>query len=132
MDLKDFTPKSDTIIVTIKHPTTGEILTNDDGSEMTISRYAPHSKEYKAVVNKETDKKLKASQGKKKFNLTAEDIETVTLTLLAETTFDWNITYGGEQPKFSVGAAKELYAEVFWIKDQVEEAESEYLDFTKV
>lgn len=131
MDLKDLTPKEDTIIIELRHPTTGELLDNEDGSVMTISRYAPHSREYKAVVNKQTDKKLKSAQSKKKFTLSASDIEKITVDLLAETTFDWNITYGKKQPKFSVDAAKELYEEVFWIKDQVEEAESDYLDFTK-
>ena len=132
MDLKKLTPKSDTIIVELKHPSTGEILDNEDGSVMTISRYAPHSKEYKAAVNKETDKKLKVAQAKKKFMLTAEELEKTGIKLLAETTFDWNITYGGKQPDFSIELAEDIYTEVFWIREQLEEAESDYLDFTKV
>lgn len=132
MDLKDLTPKEDTIVVELKHPTTGEVLTNEDDSPMTISRYAPHSKQYKRVVNEETNKKLRAVQSKKKNFLTAEELEETNIKLLAETTFDWNITYGGEQPKFSESTAKELYREVFWIKEQLEEAEQDYLDFTKV
>ena len=51
MDLKNLTPTSDTVDVTIVHPTTLEPLTNDDKSEMTITMYAPHSKEYKAAVH---------------------------------------------------------------------------------
>ena len=43
----------------------------------------------------------------------------------------WNITYNKEQPKFSVSKAKEIYSEVFWIRDQIEEAVSNSLDFTK-
>jgi hypothetical protein len=132
MDLKDFKPISDVIVVELKHPTTGDVLTNDDETPMTISRYAPHSKEYKSAVNVETNKKLKIAQSKKKLMMTAEDLEEINIRLLAETTFDWNITYGKKQPKFSVDSAKEMYEEVFWIKDQLEEAEAEYLDFTKV
>jgi len=131
MDLKDLTPTADIIVVEITHPTTGDILENEDGSAMTISRYAPHSKEYKSVLNKETDKKLKMSQAKKKFTFTADDLEKTNLHLLSKTTFDWNITFGGEMPKFSIDAARDLYEEVFWIRDQLEEAESDYLDFTK-
>lgn len=132
MDLKKLTPKSDTITVELKHPSTGDVLENEDGSPMTISRYAPHSKEYKSAVNKETDKKLKVAQAKKKFSLTAEELEKTGIRLLAETTFDWNITYDGEQPEFSIGLAESIYTEVFWIREQLEEAESDYLDFTKV
>ena len=47
MDLKDLTPNLDDIVVEIKHPATGDVLKNDDGTNMTITILAPHSKEYK-------------------------------------------------------------------------------------
>ena len=131
MDLKDLTPSSDTVEVTVVHPTTYEPLTNEDGSEMIITIYAPYSKEYKAAVHEQTNRRLKQAQGKKKMEFTAEDLEEATLELLAKTTKDWKITYGGKKPKFSVDTAKEIYAEVFWIKDQIEEAVTNSLDFTK-
>lgn len=131
MDLKDLTPSSDTVEVTVVHPTTYEPLTNEDGSEMTITMYAPHSKEYKAAVHEQTNKRLKQAQSKKKMDITAEDLDNATLELLAKTTKDWKITYGGKKPKFSVAVAKEVYAEVFWIRDQIEEAVNDSLDFTK-
>ena len=131
MDLKDLTPSSDTVEVTVVHPTNFEPLTNEDGSEMSIIMYAPHSKEYKAAIYEQTNKRLKQSQSKKKVEFTAEDLEDATIELLAKTTKDWKITYGGVKPKFSVAKAKEIYEEVFWIKDQIEEAVSNSLDFTK-
>ena len=131
MDLKDLTPSSDTVEVTVVHPTNFEPLTNEDGSEMSIIMYAPHSKEYKAAIYEQTNKRLKQSQSKKKVEFTAEDLEDSGLELLAKTTKDWNITYGGKKPNFSIAAAKEVYSEVFWIKDQIEEALSNSLDFTK-
>lgn len=131
MDLKDLTPSSDTVEVTVVHPSTFEPLTNDDGSEMTITMYAPHSKEYKAAIHEQTNKRLKQSQSKKKVEFTAEDLEDAGLELLAKTTKAWKITYDGKKPKLTVSAAKEIYSEVFWIKDQIEEALSNSLDFTK-
>ena len=53
------------------------------------------------------------------------------MTLLSKITVEWNITYGGEKPKLTVTKAKELYDEVFWIKDQIEGALADSLDFTK-
>jgi len=41
-DLKDLIPESDTIVVELKFR--GEVLTNDDGTPMTIEAYLPHSK----------------------------------------------------------------------------------------
>lgn len=125
-DLADLKPKSDTIEVILRHPTTGETLFNEDKTEMSITVYLPHSAEYKAAVFEQTNKRIK----KKKMEFTAEDIEEASLTLLAKATKDWDITFGGEKPKFSVGKAKEIYDEVFWIKSQIEEAVAEAEDFT--
>ena len=49
MDLKDLTPNLDDVVVEIKHPSTGDTLKNDDGTVMTITVLAPHSKEYKKL-----------------------------------------------------------------------------------
>lgn len=131
MDLKDLTPTSDTVDVSIVHPTTLEPLLNDNSDPMVITMYAPHSKEYKAAVHEQTNKRLKQAQSKKKVDLTAEDIEDATLDLFAKTTKSWNITYDGEEPDFSVSKAKEIYSEVFWIRDQIDEAVSNSLNFKK-
>lgn len=131
MDLKDLTPTSDTVDVNIVHPTTLEPLLNNNSDPMVITMYAPHSKEYKAAVHEQTNKRLKQAQSKKKVDLTAEDIEDATLDLFAKTTKSWNITYDGEEPNFSVSKAKEIYSEVFWIKDQIDEAVSNSLNFKK-
>jgi hypothetical protein len=131
MDLKDLKPKSDTVEVEIVHPNTLEPLKNEDESTMTITMYAPHSKEYKAVIHEQTNKRLKQSQKNKRMELTAEDLERAGLELLAKATKSWNITFGGKQPKYSIDAAIDIYDEVFWIRDQIEEAINESLDFTK-
>lgn len=132
MDLKDLTPSSDTVEVAVVHPATLEPLANEDGSPMTITMYAPHSKNYKAAVHEQTNKRLKKAQSKNGFDFTAEELEEATLDLLAKTTKEWSITFGGEQPKLTLSKAKEVYSEVFWIKDQIEGAVSNSLDFMKV
>jgi len=127
-------PTTDTIDVVITHPSTYEPLTNEDGTEMTITVYAPHSKEYKAAVHEQTNIRLKQMQAKGNRNnntITAEELEVATVKMLAKTTKDWSITFGGEQPKFTVEAAKKLYEDVFWIKDQIEEAVSTSEVFTQ-
>jgi len=131
MDLMDLKPTSDTVDVLLKHPTTFEPLTNEDGSNMVITVYAPHSKDYKSAMHEQTNKRLKQSQAKKKVEFTSEDLEDSTLSLLANVTKSWKITYGGVKPQLTITKAKEVYAEVFWIKDQIEEAVADSLDFTK-
>ena len=111
MDLKVFKPTSETVEVTLYNPTTEVPLTNKDNSEMTITMYAPHTKEYKSEVHRQTNMRLKRMEKGAKI---------------------WNITYDKEQPDFSVEKAKEVYADISWIKDQIEEALSNSVDFTNV
>tara|TARA_R110000868_G_scaffold161766_1_gene392637 strand:- start:1237 stop:1635 length:399 start_codon:yes stop_codon:yes gene_type:complete len=131
MDLINLKPTSDTVEVTLNHPNTGDALLNDDGTPMVIVLHATHSKEYKKIMHEQTNKRIKAMQGGKKSEITAQDIEEASLTQLSKATASWDITYGGEKPKLSITKAKEIYDEVFWIRDQLEGALAESLDFTK-
>lgn len=121
MDLKDLTPDSETVVCTIKHPVKAEPLKNDDDTDMEVELYAPYSDEYKKVMFQQQNKRIsKAKNGK--VDITAEELEESALELLAKVTKSWNITYGGEQPKLSEAKAKEVYKEVFWIRQQLEQA----------
>jgi hypothetical protein len=133
MDLKNLTPTSDTIEVILVHPNTLEPLMNEGTKkrEMSITLHAPHSKEYKKLVHEQTDKRLAQMQKSKKVQISAADLERSSIDVLAKATKEWDITYDGESPKLSVAKAKEIYTEYFWIKDQLEEAINETLDFTQ-
>ena len=131
MDLKDLTPSLDDVIVTIKHPTTGEVLKNDDGTDMTITVLAPHSKEYKKAQHEQISKRLKKAQKSKSQDVDYSDIEEATLDVLSKVTKAWDITFGGEKPALTVAKAKSIYEEVFWIKDQIEEEVSGSMAFMK-
>lgn len=131
MDLSKLIPTNDVIVVTVKHPMTEEALVKDDGKEMTITIYAPHSSEYKSAVHEQTNKRIqKASKGKR-ITFTAEEIENATLDLLAKTTKDWNIQLNGKSPKFSVAEATDLYGKLPWLKAQILEAQEDYSAFLK-
>lgn len=127
MNLK---PTSDTVEVILKHPNTLDPLLNDDGSEMTVTLHASHSKEYKKIVHEQQDRRIKMMQKKAKSQISAQDIERDATDLLAKVTAAWDITYGGEKPKLTVTKAKEVFTEVFWIREQIEEAFSDSMDFT--
>jgi hypothetical protein len=131
MDLKDLTPKSDTVEVTLVHPATGEIIQNDDDSPMTITLYASHSKEYKNLIYQQTDKRLKKAQFDKKIEINSAEIEESTLDLFANATKSWKITFDGKQPELSPKVAKQIYTEVFWIKDQIDAAIANSANFMK-
>jgi len=131
MDLKDLTPKSDVVVVELKHPATFEPLLNEDDSPMTVTLYAPHTREHKTVLWAVTDVRLKEAAKTGQIEVKAEDLETQSIESLAKTTKEWSITFDGEQPAFSYDKAKDIYTEVFWIKDQLDAALTSYMDFLK-
>ena len=93
MDLMNLTPTSDIVEITLKHPNTGDTLTNEDKTPMTITFHAPHSKTYKSAMHEQTNKQLKKSRsGKKEVQVTAEELEASSLDVLVKVTEDWNIT----------------------------------------
>jgi len=131
MDLQDFLPKSDTITVLLKNKVTDEYIKKDDGTEMSITLYLPHTKEYKAVIHEQTNKRIQRAQKNKKLVFTAEEIDNASVEVLAKTTKTWDIQINKKNPKFSVADAMELYQKFSWIKDQLLEEQEAYTDFLK-
>ena len=129
MDLKDLTPKSDTYEVSLKHPTSGQQLVNPDGTPMTITLYAPHTKQYKAVIHEQTNERLKSASDFGEMQLRSEDIEEAAIRTMVKTTKEWNLTFNGEVPKCNDKNKLKIYTEVFWIKEQVDAAVAKSLDF---
>jgi len=124
MDLKSLKPTSDTITVELQHPSTFDPLTNKDGTPMSITVYAPHSSEYKAVIHDAANKRLKAASKtkNKQLDFSLEDMEKQGLELAVAVIKEWNITYDGELVKFTKDKATEIYKELFWIREQVDQA----------
>jgi hypothetical protein len=122
MDLKDLKPVKNTIDVTLEHPATGDVLLNEDGTPMVISLFAPYSKEYKELMYKRADERIKkaSSEGKEEFS--AKLVDEATTSILAESTSSWSITYDKKQPRLTPAKALEVYTELFWIRPQLEKA----------
>lgn len=132
MDLKDLTPKTDTIEVTIVHPFEDKVLKNEDGSDMTITLYTEYSKPYKTELHRQTNIKLKRMQKNGgKVEMTAEQIEESAYEMMAAITKEWNITYEGKLIPLTLENAKRVYTELFWLREQLEAAMAEAKDFTK-
>ena len=125
MDLKKFVPENDTITVTLSFG--GEVLKNDDETDMTIELYLPHSKEYRKIRHAQTDKMIES----KKERLKAAEAEELGISFLASTTKSWNITYGGEKPKCTQAKAKEVYDYLTWVPELLLDGVEKSKGFTK-
>lgn len=122
MDLNDLTPKSDNIVVTLVHPVTQEKLTNEDGSDMTITLLNPHSKGYREIMYAKADERIEAARESGDKPIRAKDADMSSIDTLAKATVSWNITLGGECPKMTVSKAAETYDKLRWLKLQIEVA----------
>jgi len=98
-DLLNIGKTKETTDVVLYNPVNSEILTNEDGSEMTITIHGPYSKRYKSISHAQQNRRLqKAQRTGGKLNLSAEEIESSALDLLVKCVDAWTITLGGEQP----------------------------------
>tara|TARA_B110000093_G_scaffold142590_1_gene153719 strand:+ start:4090 stop:4488 length:399 start_codon:yes stop_codon:yes gene_type:complete len=131
MDLKDLTPNTDDIVISVVHPVTGDALKNDDGTAMTITVLSPFSKGYKKLQHEQITKRLKKAQKSKSEDIDYSDIEEATLEVLSKATKSWNVTFDGEKPECTVDKAKAMYEDVFWLKTQIEEEVTESMAFMK-
>jgi hypothetical protein len=132
MDLTDFKPKSDIIEVILKNPSTDEPLTYDDGTEFSIKVHAGHTKDFKESQQQNIDMWMSKSQKGKKKNPTLAEIESATIEHMARITVEWDFLHDKKKPKLTLDTARSIYSDISWIKDQIQEALEDSVDFTMV
>lgn len=115
MDLQDFTPSTDDIVVTLK--VGDKTLTNNDDTPMTITFYSPHSKESKSVKYQMIDSRIEKVRESETDHLSAEELEDINLEAMVKNTKTWDITWNKKKPKLSEKIAKEIYEKAPWIKN---------------
>jgi len=121
MGLNDIGKIKETTDVELVHPSTGETLTNEDGSSMTITVHGPYSSTYKTVSHAQQNKRLmKAQRTGGKMNLTAEEIESASLDLLVKCTEGWNLTLDKKPEDFSQDKVRQVYQDYPWVREQVD------------
>lgn len=124
MDLKNFVPSDDNVVVELKIK--DKPLKNPDDSPMTITVMSPYSKAYKKIVHTLTNERIKKTR---KDDNEVTDFEEFQLDILVDTTVEWNITWDGKKPEFNKELAREIYETAFWIKMLVNEAQAKLVDF---
>ncbi len=103
----------------LEHPVTGELL-DHEGKKFIITLAGTDSAAYRNKQRELQSKriaKMSRKRNNKDFILSDED----TSALLAAATIGWSgIMVGGEEIEFSTAAAKKLYLERNWIREQVD------------
>jgi len=117
MDLSDFAPKSDYITVILKNPKTDEPLTNDDGSEMSVDYWLPHSKEAQEVAYALSEDKVYEPDAK----TTRKDLIDFSNGTFYGSIKSWDITWQGSKPEYTRELAEEVFGKLPALKGQVQE-----------
>lgn len=131
MDLNDYIPTSDVLEVTLKIKDT--VLTNEDGTPMTITFYSPHSKEAKAIKHDMVDERISSmsKDGEGTTSLSSAQVDEINTKSLARNIKSWNITMGGKQPKLKEASAIDVLSKAFWIEGLYNEAVEKTMGFMK-
>lgn len=133
-NLKKYKPSTD-FVVTKLEDENGEPLLNEDGSQMSITRWLPHTKEYKEVRYNQQESILgtlpeegRAEDVKISFWQMAE----MSTELLANTIKEWDITWGDEdeKPEYTPELAEEILTICDFLVPQLKGSEDKALGFT--
>lgn len=124
MDLNDFLPTTDEVVVELKHPKTKEPI------GMSVTLYATHTKEFKEAQYKLIDTALaKRAKVKEDYIPSAKETDENRILQLAEITKSWDIKQDGKPVKLSVEKAVEIYNKLPFVRSQLETALEEFEDF---
>ena len=111
----------------LEHPVTGETVKDDDGNPMWIKVLGTDSKAYNRAVSRIASKRTRKGKGQ----ITIEQQAENAADLLSELSVDWYVVIDGDTPKFSVEAAKQLYIDHKWIRQQVDDFAGDRANFWK-
>lgn len=128
-DLGNMVPADESVgeFLHLLHPGTGEPIYDETGEPVGINLLGKDSKEYRssqrAISNRRLNRKGNAA-------ITAERIEAEANEVLAKCTKSWKgIVLNGESLECNFNNAKNLYATVPWVKEQVDEFVAERANF---
>lgn len=116
---------SDTGNIEIVHPVTGEDLIAEDGTNMSVTVYSPHSKEFRAAKDAMLDSQI-GTKGIKK--LSSAQMERAKITMLKAITVSFNGVDFGDGP-LEISKAVQEYKTHGWFRDQVDTGAGDNANF---
>lgn len=103
----------------ITHPGSGEVIQNDDGTDMTVTVYGEFSEEYKEAFFEQTEARIEKARESGTTSLPYKDLEAETFELVCRVTKDWNISTDDGPVELTLENARRIYKEYPWLQRQV-------------
>lgn len=117
----------------LRHPATDEVLTQADGSPVTITLLGQDSKAYKMAERKASDRRM-ARQAERggRVPLTTAGLEEDRLNRLVATTTGWSgIRWGGAEQPFNADNVRTMYKNWPWALEQADSFQEKRANFLK-
>jgi len=105
--------------LTLIHPATGAVLTNEDQSEMTVTIYGEYSDVYQSAFHERTRLRIEKARTTGETHMSYQDMEDETFEMVCACTKEWNLTTDEGPVEFSRDKAREIYKTYPWVYRQV-------------
>jgi hypothetical protein len=118
-------------VLEVRHPATGAVLSNGDGTSVTLTLGGMDSRRAKTVERGALNRRLKQNSGRRS-TVTAEDIEADALEVLAAITLGWSgFIVDGAAIECTPENAKRVYRQWPWLREQAQAAAEDRSNFLK-
>lgn len=130
MDLRQFETGKDGEWLDVLHPTTGEILRDEEGAPMRILLLGKDSDDYRKAQRAATQRRLKSRS--KRSMIDAETLEREAVEVLIVCTKDWEgVGDAGEDLSCTPENVRRVYSSYLWLREQVDEFVEDRGNFMK-
>jgi hypothetical protein len=121
----------DGVPLEVRHPTTGAILENGSGGAVTLVLAGSDSDRAKRAERATINRRLKMA-GRRTSTMTAEELDSDALEILAACTLSWSgFSLDGQELECNAQNAKRLYGQIPWLREQAEAFRQDRSNFLK-
>jgi hypothetical protein len=116
----------------VTHPITGEPVCQDNGEPVTITLAGADSDRYKRIQRFNLNRRLQKSGKRGSVTLTAEELDAERLEIAVACTLGWDgVIFQGQPAECNAVVARQLYSEVTWLREQVDDFITDRTNFLK-
>lgn len=116
----------------VKHPATGEVLSNGDGRAVTVVLAGEDSERARRARRAVLNRRLRQQRRRRDGEVTAEELEQDEFEVLAACTISWSgFELGGRDLACNPENAKQLYLQFPWLQEQADAFRRDRANFLK-
>lgn len=131
LDLSSLKTSEDGVPLEVRHPTTGTVLMNGTNEPVTLVLAGADSDRAKRAERGTVNRRLKMA-GRRSSTMTAEELDSDSLEILAACTLGWSgFALEGQELECNAQNAKKLYGQFPWLREQAEAFRQDRSNFLK-